>query len=57
LTICDLLGNRVAELVNESQKAGVYEVIWNGGDEKERKISSGVYLLTIDAGSTVFSKK
>jgi flagellar hook assembly protein FlgD len=57
MAIYDMLGNRVAELVNEQQNVGVHEVTWNGSDEKGRQVSSGVYLLTINAGSTVQSKK
>lgn len=57
MAIYNLLGNRVAELVNEQQNAGVHEVTWNGSDEKGRQVSSGVYLLTINTGSTVQSKK
>ena len=57
LTVYDLLGNRVAVLVNEPQSAGVHEVTWSGSDEKGKKASSGTYLLTIEAGSDVQSRK
>lgn len=45
LTIYDLRGKRVAQLVNEKQQAGRYEVQWNA-----QAYSSGIYIarLTID---------
>lgn len=55
LTVYDLLGNRVKTLVNETQSANSYTVTWNGNDERERGVASGVYLyrlhLTTSDGS------
>jgi hypothetical protein len=52
LKIYDILGNEVAELVNEFKPAGFYEV-----DFDSNNLSSGVYLYKIEAGSFVQTKK
>jgi glycerophosphoryl diester phosphodiesterase len=50
LTVYDLLGRRVAELVNRVQEPGRYQVSWNATDLNGLPVSSGVYLcrLTTD---------
>ncbi len=45
LKIYDLLGKEVAELVNKTQEAGVYEITFNASD-----LPSGVYIYRIIAG-------
>jgi photosystem II stability/assembly factor-like uncharacterized protein len=52
LFIYNVLGEKVAELVNTIQKAGKYEVEWNA-----RKFASGVYIYQIKAGEFISSKK
>lgn len=52
LTIYNTLGEKVATLVNEMQKAGRYEVEFNAS-----KYSSGVYFYRIESGSYVSVKK
>ena len=50
LTVYNMLGQRVSELVSGAQRAGVYEVSWDGNDLSGRTAASGVYLyrLTLD---------
>lgn len=55
--IYDLNGRRVAELVNNYQNAGTYEVIWNGKNDAGVQVSSGTYVYRIEAGSYVQVKK
>ncbi len=55
--VYDMLGNKITELVNESKNAGLHEVIWNGSNDMGNKVSSGVYILTINAGSYFQSRK
>jgi len=52
LKIFDVLGNEVAELINEEKPAGYYEVDFNASN-----LSSGIYYYTLRAGSLVQSKK
>ncbi len=52
LKIYDVLGNEVATLVNERKSAGIYEVKFNAS-----KLSSGVYLIKLQAGSLIQTRK
>ena len=52
LIVYDVLGNKIAELVNEDKPAGSYEVEFDGS-----KLSSGVYQYRLRAGSFVEVKK
>ena len=52
LEVFDLLGRRVATLVNTNQAVGSYEVAFDGKD-----LASGLYLYRLEAGSQVQVKK
>ena len=52
LTVYDVLGSEVAVLVNESLKAGEYEVDWNASN-----YPSGVYYYKLESGSFIQTKK
>lgn len=45
ITVYDMLGREVSQLVNEIKTAGSYEIIWNGINQ-----SSGIYFYKIEAG-------
>ena len=45
LSVYNMIGEKVAELVNENLSAGKYNVIFNGD-----KLTSGIYLARIKAG-------
>ncbi len=43
IDIYNLLGQKVKTLVNEDQSAGYHSVVWNGKDNNNRNVASGVY--------------
>ncbi|MCF7793337.1 MAG: T9SS type A sorting domain-containing protein [Candidatus Cloacimonetes bacterium] len=47
LSIFNLKGQKVRALVNEFQVAGNQECIWNGKDDNNRSVASGVYFYTL----------
>ena len=51
LTVHNLLGQRVALLLNEPREAGSYAVSWNGRDDAGRQVSSGIYLVRLTVGN------
>jgi hypothetical protein len=57
IIIYDIQGKQVAELVNNYQAPGTYEVTWNGKNDDGQFVSSGVYFYKIDAGSYSVSRK
>jgi photosystem II stability/assembly factor-like uncharacterized protein len=52
LKIFDILGNEIAELINEEKQPGEYQVQWNA-----ESFSSGVYFYQLKAGSFISTKK
>ena len=56
-TIFDVTGRRVRELVREPQKAGSYEVIWDGTSERGHQVATGVYFYRMAAGENTFVRK
>jgi hypothetical protein len=49
ITIFDILGRVVKTLINEDHSPGNYQAEWNGKNELNNKISSGVYFYQISA--------
>jgi len=52
IKIFDLVGKEIATLVNESKKAGSYQVLFNG-----QNFSSGIYFYKIEVGNFVETRK
>ena len=57
ITIHDMMGRVVKTLVNGSQTAGYKSVQWNATNDKNRPVSAGLYLYTIQAGEFKQTKK
>jgi len=59
LVVYDVLGNKVATLVNEQKPAGTYEVEFNTASHSGnvRNLTSGIYFYQLQAGSFVETKK
>jgi hypothetical protein len=57
IEIFNILGQRVASLFNQDQIAGTHSIAWNAQDDRGQKISSGVYLLKMQAGTFSQVKK
>ncbi|MHB2149616.1 T9SS type A sorting domain-containing protein [Calditrichota bacterium LG25] len=47
LTIYNVLGQKVRTLVNQVQTPGVYKVKWNGMNDSNLKVASGIYFYEI----------
>jgi len=57
LTIYDLIGREVTQLVNTTQEAGYRSVQWNATDKTGKPVSAGVYLYQIQAQDFIETKK
>ncbi|SVE57783.1 uncharacterized protein METZ01_LOCUS510637, partial [marine metagenome] len=57
LTIFNMLGQQVKELTSGLKSAGNYTLQWNGNDDLGRRVSSGIYLYTLNDGSRSLTKK
>jgi hypothetical protein len=57
LEIYNILGERVATLVDSELGAGSHTVTWNSTDISGNTVASGVYFYRLQAGETVMTKK
>ena len=57
LTVYDMLGRQVTQLVNTIQGAGYRSVQWNATNNQGQPVSAGVYLYSIEAGDFRQTKK
>jgi len=57
LTVYDMLGRQVTQLVNTTQEAGYRSVQWNATNFFGKPVSAGVYLYQIRAGEFVQTRK
>ncbi len=57
LTIYNVLGQQVKVLAAGEIPAGMHSLTWNGTDDSNRAVASGIYLYRLQAGTNVFSRK
>ena len=57
LRIYDVQGSLVAILVNQQLAAGNYVIKWEGKNQNNQNVSSGIYFYNIKAGEKVKSGK
>lgn len=57
LEIYNIKGQKVRTLLNEHKEAGNHNIIWNGTDDHNRKVASGVYLYKMRNGRFSSTKK
>ena len=57
ISIYDMLGREVIELVSIAQQAGFKSIKWDATDSFGKPVSAGVYLYQIQAGEFVQTKK
>jgi hypothetical protein len=57
LEIFDVLGRKVKTLFKGRLGAGVRSMLWDGKDEQEKEVTSGIYFYRMQAGDFAQSKK
>jgi len=57
LEIYNMKGQKVKQLVNSSISAGQHSVVWNGKDDNEKTVSSGIYFYQFKTGEYQATKK
>lgn len=53
LIISDLLGREIRTLIEEKQEIGEYLVQWDGLNNADQSVSSGIYLCTLISGNLI----
>lgn len=57
LEVVNLLGQHITSLVDATQGPGRYKIEWQGTDDADRPVATGVYLYRIRIGESVAVKK
>ncbi|MEA2030573.1 MAG: T9SS type A sorting domain-containing protein, partial [candidate division Zixibacteria bacterium] len=57
VSVYNLLGQKVKNLVDEMKSIGEHKITWDGTDCDGVEVASGVYFYRITAGDEVASKK
>jgi hypothetical protein len=57
ITIYDMMGRVVSNLVSSQQNAGYKSIQWNATNNAGQQVSAGLYLYTIQAGEFRQTKK
>ncbi len=57
ITVFNLLGQAVKEIVNDNLPAGPHVASWDGRDESGTTVASGIYLYRLTAGDRTLSRK
>ncbi|RKY44197.1 MAG: hypothetical protein DRP88_08535, partial [Candidatus Neomarinimicrobiota bacterium] len=58
VVIYNILGNRVRTLVdNKMYRAGYHSLVWDGKDDNGNKVTSGIYIYRVQAGSRVSTRR
>ena len=57
LTVYNVQGQQIRNLVSGQQEAGVYSVQWDGHDAVGRQVATGLYLYRLQAGQNVAIRK
>jgi hypothetical protein len=57
LSVYNVMGQKVATLVNEFRTAGLHEVTWDGTNDRGSEVSGGVYFFRMSAGDFMDTKK
>jgi hypothetical protein len=57
LTIYDLMGREVTQLINTVQDAGFRSIQWDATDKHGKSVGAGVYFYQIHAGEFVQTRK
>ena len=57
VTVVNILGQEVTELVNGWRDMGHHEVIWQGVDGSGKAVASGMYFSVLSDGNKIIVQK
>jgi flagellar hook assembly protein FlgD len=57
LRVFDMLGREINEIHSGLLTEGAHQIVWNGTDSKNRQVSSGIYLVRLEAAGRLLSHR
>ena len=57
MIVYNILGQKIRTLVNQEMNAGSYSTTWNGRDDFDKQVASGIYLFSLETASFKTTKK
>jgi hypothetical protein len=57
ITVVNLLGQEITELVNGWRDIGRHEVVWQGLDRNGKPVATGMYFTVLSDGNKIIVKK
>ena len=57
ITIYNIQGQKIKQLINDHQSAGHKSIVWDGKNQNDRAVASGVYFYRIQTDDFVSTKK
>ncbi len=57
LTIYNIKGQKVRTLANENLPAGEYEYLWNGKNDAQKRVASGIYFISLQVNKKVIATR
>ena len=57
LVINNLFGQRIRTVANGFHNAGYYQIAWDGRDDENNQVTSGIYIYQLNAGEFILIKK
>ncbi len=57
ITVYNVKGQKVKQLVNDQLSAGQHSIVWNGKDNNNKSVASGLYFYKISTGKSTSMKK
>jgi len=55
--IYNLKGQLVRTLIDETMNAGYQKVVWNGTDDNQKSVASGVYFYRVNNAGKIITRK
>ena len=57
IAVYNILGQKVRTLIDEVRPAGLHRIVWNGKNDRDQSVATGVYLYRLESASTVLTRK
>ena len=57
LDVYNITGQKIATLLSEYRESGKHKIVWNGRDDKDRVVTSGIYFYHLEMSGKILTGK